>query len=171
MRRALHLLYDACGWLGGLFLIAICGFVLYAVGGSLFGYVAASADDFAGYCMAASAFLALAHTFGKNEHIRVTLVLQRLRGRVRRAAEIYCLVVGGLLAFFLAWYSIRLCYVSWKLNDVSTGLVAVPLWIPQIGMAVGASALALAMLERLADVLRGAPVETEAAPEDLHMER
>jgi hypothetical protein len=46
------------------------------------------ADSYAGYRMAASGFLALAHTFKGGEHIRVTLVLERGSGIFRKSSPI-----------------------------------------------------------------------------------
>ncbi|TXL70229.1 TRAP transporter small permease [Vineibacter terrae] len=185
MRAYLRKLYEAAGALGGLFMILLLVFVLYSVGPGVglwleqqvglpnpFNYVARSADEFAGYAMLASAFLAMASTFGRGEHIRVTLFLQRLRGRARRYAELWCLALGSLLAGYLAWFSVRLCYVSWQLNDVSTGLIAVPLWIPQLGMAIGAVVLAIAVVEQLVVVAMGGPLMEEPSGEEaMHIER
>lgn len=171
IRRLLQRLYFACGALAGACLVAVAGFVLYSIGGGLFGYVARSADDFAGYAMLASSFLALAHTFGKGEHIRVTLLIGRLRGTARRIAEIACLLAGGALAGYLAWFSIKSTWISYKIGDVSTGLVAVPLWIPQIAMALGASVLFIALLEQLIVVAAGGPLMRDAGADDVHIER
>jgi TRAP-type C4-dicarboxylate transport system permease small subunit len=185
MRGLLRRLYDAAGALGGVFMVLLLVFVLYSVGPGIglwleqrlglpnpFNYVARSADEFAGYAMLASAFLAMASTFGRGEHIRVTLFLQRLQGNARRAAELWCLAVAALLSGYLAWFSVRLCYVSWQLNDLSTGLIAIPLWIPQLGMAAGAVVLVIAIVEQLLVVASGGPpLEKPSAGEAMHIER
>ncbi|QQS11858.1 MAG: TRAP transporter small permease [Rhodospirillales bacterium] len=185
MRTALQRLYDATGALGGVFMVLLLVFVLYSVGPGVglwfaqktglpnpLNYVARSADEFAGYAMCASAFLALASTFGRGEHIRVTLFLQRLPDRARRLAELWCLAFGAVLAGYLAWFSVRLCVVSWQIGDLSTGLIAVPLWIPQIGMALGAVVFTIAIVERLVVVAAGGPlVEEPTGDESLHIER
>jgi len=171
MRVCLNGLYAACGALAGVFMVGVCVFSLYSIGGSLFGYVARSADEFAGYCMAASSFLALAYTFGRGEHIRVTLVLEKLRGRQRRALELWSLAAGTLLSGFFAFYSIKTTYVSWKLHDMSQGLIPIPLWIPQIAMAVGTSVLFIAMTEKLVDVARGGAYLKDVEASETHIER
>lgn len=171
IRRTLQKLYFACGVLAGACLVAIAGFVLYSIGGGLFGYIARSADDFAGYAMLASSFLALAHTFGRGEHIRVTLVIDRLQGTARRIAEVGCLLVGSALAGYLAWFSIKTTWVSYEIGDVSTGLVPVPLWIPQVAMALGASVLFIAMVEQLIVTAAGGPLVHHAGADDVPMER
>ena len=84
LRRGLDCLYLGCGYLAGLFMVAMALLILVGVGSGIFGYITRSLDEFAGYCMAASAFLAFAHAFGANEHIRVTILLGRLRRRARR---------------------------------------------------------------------------------------
>jgi TRAP-type C4-dicarboxylate transport system permease small subunit len=116
--------------------------------------------------MAASSFLALAFTLRHGGHIRVGLVLERLSGRWRLALEIAGTAVATGLSAFLAWYSIRLVHLSWRLADVSQGQDATPLWIPQVPMALGAVLLAVAFLDRLVTLLRtGAePAALEAAP-------
>lgn len=171
IRDALQRLYFACGVAAGACLVAVAGFVLYSIGGGLFGYIARSADDFAGYAMLASSFLALAHTFGKGEHIRVTILIQRLHGRSRRIAEIWCLAIASALAGYLAWFSIKTTWISYEIGDVSTGLVPVPLWIPQVAMALGASVLFIAVLEQLIVALTGGVPMRDAESDDVRMER
>jgi len=193
MRAFLQRLYLGCGVLAGASLILLCGFVIYSVlpgvglwlqdlfcgktgfmggaacFGNVFNYVPQSADDFAGYAMLASSFLALAHTFGRGEHVRVTILIQRLHGRARRWAELWCLTAGTMLSGFLAWYCVKLMLDSRAFGDMSTGLIAIPLWIPQIFMAVGACVLFIAMLEQLIVVAAGGSLPEEKA--SLHMER
>jgi TRAP-type C4-dicarboxylate transport system permease small subunit len=185
MRRFLRRLYDLAGILGGIFMVLLLVFVLYSVGPGVglwleqsfglpnpFPYVARSADEFAGYAMLASAFLALASTFGRGEHIRVTLFLQHLHGTARRLAEIWCLALGSLLTGYLAWFSAKLCWQSYEINDLSTGLIAIPLWIPQVGMALGAAILFLAVVEQLIVVVSGGPLmEEPSGDEATHLER
>lgn len=185
MRTALKRLYELAGLLGGLFMVLLLIFVLYSVGPGIglwleqtFGlpnplnYVARSADEFAGYAMLASAFLALASTFGRGEHIRVTLFLQRLQGTPRRLAEIWCLGLATLLSGYLAWFSVKLCWQSYEINDLSTGLIAIPLWIPQVGMALGAAVLFIAVVDQLVMVVSGGSLMAEpAGDEATHLER
>ncbi len=49
MRRALSGLYLGCGWLAGIFLLAIAVMVLAQVTGRLFGVLVPWADEFAGF--------------------------------------------------------------------------------------------------------------------------
>lgn len=158
MRSFLSGLYTACGALAALFLVAIAASVLLSIVSRLLGYSIPGLAAYAGYCMAASSFLALAYTFEHGGHIRVSILLQHLAGWRRRAAELWCLAAGFGLAAYLAWFSIKMVRVSIRIGDVSQAPDATPLWIPQIAMAFGATVLAIALLDRLVQVARGAPI-------------
>src|SRR6185369_3936817 len=91
MRRALDFLYDAAAWLAALAMIGVLLMVLLSIVSRQAGFHVAGTDAYAGYCMAASGFLALAHTLKHNEHIRVTLILGRLQGKAKHALEMWAL--------------------------------------------------------------------------------
>ena len=155
MRKALDFLYDAAGYLAAFFMIGILLMVLASVAGRAAGFNLRGSDAYAGYAMAAASFLALAHTLKRGEHIRVTLLLERFHGRLRRPLEIWCHLAGTFFCAVLALYSARLVWQSYTFNDVSQGNDATPLWIPQIAMAVGAVVLLVAMADDLVLTLRG----------------
>jgi hypothetical protein len=54
-----------------------------------------------------------------------------------RWLDVFCHLVDRRSSGALAWYSIRLVLQSREFVDISTGLDATPLWIPQLGMAIG----------------------------------
>jgi TRAP-type C4-dicarboxylate transport system permease small subunit len=163
MRAALEVLYKTSGLAAGFFLVAIGALTAAQISGRLLGLPAYSFDDFAGYSMCASSFLGLAYTLRTNEHIRMTLVLHHTRPRMRRALEITCLAIATSLVGLFAWYSCDMTLLSYQLGDVSQGLVPVPLWVPQTGMALGLVVLAVAFLDDLAAALRGRPTSYAAA--------
>ncbi len=149
LRVALDALYGAAAALAALCMVALLGMVLLSIAGRQIGFHLAGSDAYAGYLMAAAGFLALAHTLVRGEHIRVTLVLGRLRDPWRRRLEIAALAVSALLALLFAYYGCRLAWVSHELHDVSTSADATPLWIPQLSMAVGTVIFAIACLDQL----------------------
>ena len=155
MRKALDTLYDAAAYAAAFFMIGVLAMVLASVTGRLAGFNLRGSDAYAGYCMAAASFLALAHTLKRGEHIRVMLFLERFGGRLRRPLEIWSHAAGAFFSGLLALYSVRLVWLSWKLNDISQGNDATPLWIPQIAMAAGAIVLFVAMVDDLVRVARG----------------
>jgi TRAP-type C4-dicarboxylate transport system permease small subunit len=154
VRKALDTLYDAAGYLAAFFMVGILLMVLASVVGRLAGFNLRGSDAYAGYCMAAAGFLALAHTFRRGEHIRVTLFLERFHGRLRRPLEIWCHAAGTFFCAVLALFTTRLVWQSRAFNDVSQGNDATPLWIPQIAMAAGAVVLLIAMVDAFVAVIR-----------------
>ena len=144
-------------------MICIAVMTLAQIGGRLLNFAARSFDDFAGFAMAASVFLGLAWTMRCGEHIRVSLLLHHAGGGARRALEVFCLAVSLFLCGYFAWYSIDMTWTSYQLGDVSQGLVAVPLWVPQSGMALGLVVLAIALADDLLVSLLGGTTSYEAA--------
>jgi len=161
--RLLRPLYEACGLLAALALVAMLLVILAQILTRWLGLVFPGATDYAGYLMAASFFFGLSYAFVRGAHIRVGLLLARLHGPARRLAELWCLAVGGALAWYFAWYAVRGTYVSWLIHDVSQGQDATPLWIPQLAMAAGTVIFAVALTDRFLVVLTGGPVELEEA--------
>ena len=158
MRVLLDRLYNAAGVLAALFLVGTLGMVLTGIAGRLLHFHVPGTDSYAGYCMAAAGFLALAHTMKRGEHIRVTLLLEHVGAKAQRALELWALAVATLLAALFAFYSVRLAWQSWQFNDVSTGNDATPLWIPQLAMAAGTLVLFVALVDDLVLEWKGARV-------------
>jgi TRAP-type C4-dicarboxylate transport system permease small subunit len=154
VRKALDTLYDAAGYLAAFFMVGILLMVLASVVGRMVGFNLRGSDAYAGYAMAATSFLALAHTLKRGEHIRVTLLLDRFGGRLRRPLELWAHASGAFFCGALAFYSVRLVWTSRAFNDVSQGNDATPLWIPQIAMAVGACVLLVAMVDDFVLLIR-----------------
>jgi TRAP-type C4-dicarboxylate transport system permease small subunit len=115
-------------------------------------------DAYAGYGIASALFLAMPGTLQRGEHIRVTLLLQRLSPAWRNVLEWWCMLAGVALTWGLAYYSCHLVWVSHLTHDMSQGADATPLWIPQIGMALGCIGLAVAFADAAISRLRGPSV-------------
>ncbi|GAC1606761.1 MAG: TRAP transporter small permease [Ramlibacter sp.] len=169
MRRTLDLLYDGSAWLAALAMIGVLLMVLLSIVSRQLGFHVPGTDAYAGYCMAGAGFLALAHTLKHNEHIRVTLLLGRLRGKAKHALELWALTAAVLLSALFAFYSARLAWQSHALNDISTGNDATPLWIPQLMMALGTVVLLVAFIDEWWLELSGQRVTVES-DEALHNE-
>jgi TRAP-type C4-dicarboxylate transport system permease small subunit len=169
MRRALDALYDGAAALAALFMVALLAAVLASILGRQFGFHVRGTDAYAGYMMAAAGFLALAHTLKRGEHIRVTLLVQSLGPRARHVIEIWALSAATLLAALIAFYSVRLAWQSRLFNDISTGNDATPLWLPQLGMAVGTTILAIAFADEWVLEWRGRRA-VRAGAEAMHNE-
>lgn len=147
MRRALDGLYDSAAALAALCMVGLLVMVMLSVVSRQMGFNVRGTDAYAGYFMAGAGFLALAHTLKRGEHIRVTLILNALKGSWRKALEVWSLGFASLLSAVMAFYSCRLVWQSFDFNDVSTGVDATPLWIPQLVMALGTVVFAIAFVD------------------------
>jgi TRAP-type C4-dicarboxylate transport system permease small subunit len=164
IRVFLDRLYLYSGYLAGLFLIAIFVLMMVLSAGRPVGINIPAGDDFISWCMAATAFLGLAHTFRHGEMIRVGLLIDRLGPKARHYVEIVGLFVGtGFIGFF-AWHAAVMTWQSFKFHDISQGVIAVPLWIPQLGYSGGLVILTIAFVDELIHVLSGGDPRYELPP-------
>lgn len=160
-------LYRLGGALAAFFMVMIAVLTLVQIGGRLLHIQVRDAGVFAGFAMAASSFLALAYTLRTGGHIRVSLLVSRLRGRARRIMEAWCLVVATVSIGFFAWFTVQMTWQSYQFNDLSTGMIGVPLWIPQLGMVLGILLLEIAFIEECVRFLKGkAPTYHETETSD-----
>ena len=125
------------------------------ISGESLGWQLPSYGDFTGYFLVATTFFAGAYTFRAGAHIRVQLLVQRLgTGTARRIVElISCLTVIFVVGMGTC-YALLLCLESYEYGDVSSGLIAVPIWIPQLVMVVGLFSLWLAVVDTFLQLLR-----------------
>lgn len=155
VRRLLDRLYAFSGVLACLSLVAIVIIVVAQIVCRFFNILIPSADLFAGYALVGSTFLGLAYTLRRNGHIRVSMVHARLNQRWRRRAEIYALLLGaGVLGYF-TWYAGDMVWTSYDFGEVSDGLIATPLWIPQSAIFLGLLLITIAMIDELVRTARG----------------
>lgn len=155
MRKILDGLYLGAGYAAGLCLILIFLLMMIMSVGRQFGLNVPSGDDYVSWLMAAMGFLGLAHTFRSGEIIRMGLLIENFSGPVRRLLEIVALVIGTALVAYFAWQMCHLAWESWRFNDISNGVVAVPMWIPQLSAAIGTVVLLVAFLDEFVHVITG----------------
>lgn len=111
MNQIKEKLYLCSGLLAGFCILLITLLLLAQIVGRLFGFIVPSAEDFAGYALAASTFLGLAYTFREGGHIRVTLVIQRFSPVSRKWQEGVILGLSLALISYLS-YSCATWYTS-----------------------------------------------------------
>ncbi len=148
IRSLLDKLYLGSGILSGVCMIGICVIILARVVGRWLSIEVPSSDDFAGFLLAASSFLGLAYTFCHGGHIRVSLFTSRLPTSMHRYVDSVVLILGSLLIIYLSWHLTYMVYESYIFEEVSTGYVAVILWIVQLPLAVGMVILTIACIDQ-----------------------
>lgn len=179
IRRALDALYAACGGIAAVAIVAIVVLILIQVAARYFGFAFRGGAQYAGYAMAAASFFGFAYALQHGAHIRVSLLLTAL-GRHRFWGEVWCYGFSVIVATWFAWQACLFTYQTWRFKDVSQGLDATPLWIPQIAMAIGSVVMAIAFIDNFISLIltgkasmedggmESAPVESVA---DAHSER
>jgi len=155
MRRFLDRLYLISGYMAGAFLSLMALLILAQIVARWFGVIIPSTEDFSGFLLAATSFMALAYTLRSGDHIRVNLFIGHIKGTKRRVIEGTVLMIGLALVTYATWYMILLVVESYQFEEVSQGYIPVPLWIPQIPMALGMLILCVALLDELVLILRG----------------
>ena len=168
MRRLLDALYLGAGYLAAFFVFAIFVVMIGQTIVREFGVRTGGTDDIVGWFCAAASFLVLANAFKRGDLVRVTLLLERFTPRKRQALEAMALTTASIFALFLAYWSVRSTYETWLLGDIANGLIALPLWIPQLSLAIGATLLAVAVVDEWVLVLRGRRPTYQLAIEARH---
>lgn len=152
VRKTLDAIYKFSGYLAAAFLLILLLIIVLQMAMRWSGSVFIGATNYAGYCMAAASFFALAYALNGGAHIRVGLLLNQL-GRYRRLGEIWCFGIGSTLSIYFMYYAYKGVYWSYTLNDISQGQDAMPLWIPQIPMALGTTVFALTFVDHFIRIL------------------
>ena len=147
MRRFLDRLYAAAAVLAAACLVAICVMMLAQAVGRGAGILIRGADDIIGWLCAATAFLALGHTFRHGELVRVGLWLDRLGPRGRWRCELFALGITLCFSAWMLWAIALFVYENWRDKYVTQGLLVIPEWIPQVSLVIGVAIFLVAVLD------------------------
>lgn len=159
-------LYRLGAWGAAACMVAICALIalqvsfrlidalLILVGLRRMGISITGVSEMASYLLVGAAFLGLAYTFVHHAHIRVTLLISRLPSAIRVWFEVFGLIVALAISLLLGYGLIELARESLHYNDVSSGFLSIPLWIPQTVLATSVGLLCLALTEALIIALR-----------------
>lgn len=167
MRKFLDKLYNISGIFAAGFIVLICLVVatqvilnlITKIFGTAYSYTIPSYAEFAGFFLASASFMALAYTLKRGGHIRVTLLIQTFGRIPRLAAELFSLTLGAVMSAFATYYTIKMNFESYSYGDLSFGIIAIPLWIPQLSVSIGLFILTIAFVDLIYITLRaGKPV-------------
>ena len=174
MRKLLDGLYRLSATIAGLSILGICLIVsaqiLLNITARLLGpgysWTIPSYADFAGFMLSGATFLALGPTLRAGGHIRVTLLTGRLPARVALWLEVAVSAAAAILVAYILRYVVQLIGESWRYNDLSPGIIPIPLWIPQSVMALGLVIFLIALVDLvISDIRAGRP--TLLTPEEV----
>jgi TRAP-type C4-dicarboxylate transport system permease small subunit len=120
-------------------------------------------DEFVAYATAAITFLCLAYSLHDNALIRVGMLLNRVRGKLRLVLELFSVSMMFVIVVLVTYYFWTKTF--WRdliRGTLSESIAEVPLWIPEIFALVGLWLFGLqvfTMLLRL--IIHGVPAPTD----------
>ncbi len=155
MEAILQKIYRGCAHVAAACVFLIAAGVVLEIILRIFGTSLPGIIEIATFALVGASFMALAHTFRHNVHIRITMIVSRISPPRRRYFEIWSLAVSLVISAWFTFYCVMLAWDAYEFNDRSDGLLSIPLWIPQMVMTIGVGLLALSLLEELIKVLRG----------------
>ena len=144
----LNKLYKFSGYIAAFFLILVAMFILTGIASRIFGFYIRGLAEYSGYCMAAASFFALSYTFIEGGHIRITLFLEKASTTAKYILELWCLFVASLFSLFLAFYFIKMLFISYNFQERSEGADEILIWIPQTSVALGAALFFICVLHQ-----------------------
>jgi TRAP-type C4-dicarboxylate transport system permease small subunit len=168
MRRFLDRLYDGAGALAALSVFLIFLLMIWAGVGRQLNWRVSGVNDVVAWLCAAASFLAMAHAFRHGDFVRVTLLLEKLPAVARRTAEVVCLLIALVSVGYLTWWATAFTWESYEFAEMATGLVVIPIWIPQTVFVVGCWLFLVALIDELVGVLRGHTPSYQRAVEERH---
>lgn len=177
MRKILNGLYRVSAILSALSMVSIATIVVIQVAFRIvnsvyfsltdenLGLLFPSSAEFVGYLMVATSFLGLAYTLRKDGHIRVSILLNNVPPKLYSVFEFICLSLGTVFMGFIFYHTVLFVYDSYVYDEVSYGIIAVPLFIPQLFMLFGIGVLFVAFLDDFIYQMRGVELSYQDAAE------
>ncbi|MCR2764353.1 TRAP transporter small permease [Microbacterium sp. zg.B48] len=110
-------------------------------------------------------YLAVAYAQLKNEHLRVTLSVERLHGRSRRIADVVGFGIGGLVIGMMTAYAWMSAARSVAILEMRPAVIYVPLWPFRVVVVIGLLLLLGQTAATIQRVLRGARLRDGAIEE------
>jgi TRAP-type C4-dicarboxylate transport system permease small subunit len=165
MQKVLNSVIRLSGILAAALLLVMVAVMALSIVMRQFGGLLMGSEDIATFSMVGLAFLGLPSVYRAGLHIRVETVLSRLPKPAQKWLNIGSVVVAILVCLVLIYFSASLLADSWRFGDTSYGLLAIPLWIPQLPIPLGLGLLVLALLDDLLRMLRNLPASFQTVSE------
>lgn len=130
----------------------VCGVV---VARYFFGIVPPWSDEVGGWLIVVLVMLAVGEAQRRGEHIGVDLLLERLRGRPRRLLQGFGILCLGIAAAVLVWQGWEAAAFSRMIGAMPLSIGAVPLWLIQVFVPIGAGLMLLVAMAQLLGLAAG----------------
>jgi C4-dicarboxylate transporter DctQ subunit len=157
---AIDALSMAGAWAAVFCILAILGLIVGEVAArNLFNYSIHFAWEFSAYFMGACFLLGAGYALRAGAQIRVNILITGVPDSVGRAIDLVATLLSIAVVAYLSYALFQLTWLSWVRNSKSVQASELPLWIPQLALAVGAAIFTLQLAARAARLLRCEPGE------------
>ena len=143
------------GCVSALCLAAMCAVLLASLTLRPFGIIVPSSEEIVTFLMVGTAFFGIVYAYLEGVHVRVDLLHRRLPRAWQRVLEVISHFGAAALCGAVTWHAGRLALTAWQFNDLSDGLIPIPMWIPMSTVPLGFGILALVLLRDGGRILAG----------------
>ncbi len=163
MRTFLDRLYGASLFGAGCFLVGIAALMIgEAIVRKAGGYIT-GASELIGWFCAAAGFLALPATFKRGDMVRVGALVDALQPGARRIVLLANLGVAAVFTAYMIYAVAGYLIDGWQAEELTQGMILVPVWVPQSSFLVGVLLLMVAVIDEVVVHLRTPPGRLLAA--------
>lgn len=118
-------------------------------------------EEFSIFLMVVLTLFGASAAFVRNQHIRMTFLVDRLPPAVARKVEYLVTALGITMFGVMAWYGTFLFWDDWQYDTTSPG-VGIPQWIYTIWLPLLSAVILLRLVGRLIRLVRQASVSGAA---------
>jgi len=94
-------------------------------------------------------FLPFAYIDIQGGHLRITALYSRFSTRWQKICDIFSKVVSVIFFSLMTWQTLKYAIHSWVSNEVSWGMIPIPLWIPKFAIFFGCLIFSIHLLGSL----------------------
>lgn len=149
--------------------LCLCAMVLVLIATLVlrpFGLLVPSSEIIVSFLMVGMAFFGLVYAYAEGVHVRVDALYKHLSASLRHAVGLISYFGAAALCVAITVYSGRLTWTAIRFNDLSDGLVAIPMWIPLCTVPLGFGLFALALLRDGLRLAQGRSVQFAVTDQD-----
>jgi TRAP-type C4-dicarboxylate transport system permease small subunit len=120
-----------------------------------FGVLVPSSEEIVTFLMVGMAFFGFVYAYAAGAHVRVDTLYRRFSPTIGRTVEIASHFGAALLCAVVAYNGAKLAGTAFEFNDLSDGLIPIPMWIPMSSVPLGFTLLAFAILRDGLQIMAG----------------
>jgi len=145
----------AAGALSALCLAGMVAVLLATLALRPFGILVPSSEEITTFLMVGMAAFGFVYAYVHGAHVRVDTLHRRLSAGSQRVVDVASHAAAALLCAVVAFAGAQLAWTAFRFNDLSDGLIPIPMWIPMSTVPVGLALLAALLVRDGLRILAG----------------